>query len=116
MDQGTSGPQPNDGPNSEDFTSLLNLNSKENREMTINTAWLITIEITSQVVGKLDEPKEILNYQIQETTSATIAEKVLLSIQNTLRTLSSCLKSNLDRQSIELHGSPAPKLNLERKS
>ena len=41
----------------EDFTSLLNTNSSENSDTTIETARLINSEITSQVARKLNELK-----------------------------------------------------------
>ena len=53
-------------PNSEDFRSLINTNSRENSEITIETARLINNEITSQVTRKLDEIRSDLNTQILE--------------------------------------------------
>ena len=71
-------------PTSEDFRSLINTNSRENSEITIETARLIKNEITSQVTRKLDEIRSDLNTQIWEVINSAIAEKVLLSIQNVL--------------------------------
>ena len=48
-------------PISEDFRSLSNTNSRENSEITIETARLLNNEITNQVTRKLDEVREGLN-------------------------------------------------------
>ena len=64
-------------PVSEDFGSLINTNSRENSEVTIETARLINNEITSKVTKKLDEIRSDLNTQILEVINSAIAEKVL---------------------------------------
>ena len=71
-------------PTSEDFRSLINTNSRENSEITIETARLTNNEITTQVTRKLDEVREDLNTQILEVINSAIAENVLPSIQNAL--------------------------------
>ena len=48
-------------PISEDFRSLVDTNSRENSEITIETARLINNDITSQVTRKLDEIRSDLN-------------------------------------------------------
>ena len=70
----------------EDCRSLLNVNSRENSERkTIETTRMISDEIKNQVARRLNEIKLSLNSQIQDAIGAAIAEKVLHSIQNTLR-------------------------------
>ena len=54
--------------------------SRENSEITIETARLINIEITSQVTRKLCEIRSDLKSQILEVINSRIAEKVLPSI------------------------------------
>ena len=71
-------------PISEDFRSLINTNSREYSEITIETARLINNEITYQVTWKLDEIRSDLNTQILEVVNSAITEKVLPSIQNVL--------------------------------
>ena len=71
-------------PTSEDFRSLIITNSRENSEITIETARLINNEITSQVTRKLDEIRSDLNTQILEVINSANTEKVLPSIQNVL--------------------------------
>ena len=83
LDLESNGPQ-TANPISEDFRSLINTNSRENSEITIETARLINNEITSQVTRKLDEIRSDLNSQILEVINSAITEKVLPSIQNVL--------------------------------
>ena len=54
-------PQQNIEASGEEFRSLLNTYSRENSEITIETAELINNGITSQVVKKLDEIRTDLN-------------------------------------------------------
>ena len=70
----------------EDFRSLLNTNSRENSEITVETTRLINEEISNQMSRRLNEIKSSLNSQIQNAISAAIADTVLPSIQNTLET------------------------------
>ena len=51
-------------PTSEDFRSLIKTNSRENSEITIETARLINSENTSQVTRKLDGIRSDLNSHI----------------------------------------------------
>ena len=67
-------------PISEDFRSLINLNRRENSEVTIETTRLINNEITSQVTRRLDEIGSDLNTQIWEVIISANAERVLPSI------------------------------------
>ena len=93
-------------PIREDFRSLINTNSRENSELTIETARLINNEITSQVTRKLDEIRSDLNTQILEVINSAITEKVLPSIQNVLGVQSSESDAIRDTQSGRLNRSP----------
>ena len=84
LDSGSSRPQQSSNVIGEDFRSLLNTNSRENREITIETTRLIKDEISSQLSRKLNEIKTSLNSQIQNAILAAITDTVLPSIQNTL--------------------------------
>ena len=83
LDSGSSRPQQSSNVIGEDFRSLLNTNSRENSEITIETTRLINDEISSQLGRKLNEIKTSLNSQIQNAISAVITNTVLPSIQNT---------------------------------
>ena len=93
-------------PISEDFRSLINTNSRENSEITIETARLINNEITSQVTRKLDEIISDLNTQISEVINSAISEKVLPSIQNVLGVQNSESDAIRDTQSGRLNRIP----------
>ena len=84
LDSGSSRPQQNSNVIEEDFRSLLNTNSRENSEITIETTRIIGEEISNQISRKLNEIKTSLNFQIQDAISNAITEKILPSIQNTL--------------------------------
>ena len=85
VDRESNGLQQNANPTSEDSRSLLDANSRESSEITIETARLIKNEVSNQVTQKLDEIKMDSNSQILGANDSTISEKVLPSIQNTLR-------------------------------
>ena len=93
-------------PISEDFRSLIITNSRENSEITIETARLINNEITSQVTRKLDEMRSNLNTQILEVINSAITEKVLPSIQIVLGGKNSGSDAIRDPQSGRLNRSP----------
>ena len=84
LDSGSN--RPNQNPNlvGEDFRSLLNTNSRENSEITIETTRLINEEISNQVSRKLNEIKTSLNSQVQNAITSAITNTILPSIQNTL--------------------------------
>ena len=84
LDLGSNRPQQSSNLIGEDFRSLLNTNSRENSEMTVETNRMISEEISNQTSIKLNEIKESLNYQLQDEISSAITDKVLPSIQNTL--------------------------------
>ena len=87
----------------EDFRSLLNTNSRENSEITIETTRMIDEEISNQMSRKLKEIKNSLNTRIQDAFSSAIAEKILLSIQNMLVMQERVNYTMVDRRSIGLH-------------
>ena len=89
-----------------EFRSFLNTNSRENSEITIETARTISEEISNQVSRKLNEIKNSLNFQIQDAISNAITKKMLPSIQNTLETQGRVKCTTMDRGSIGLHNSP----------
>ena len=64
----------------EDFRSLLNTNSRENTEVTVETTRLINEEIANKMSRRLNEIKSSLNSQIKNAVSAAIADTVLPSI------------------------------------
>ena len=84
LDSRSSQPQQNSNLVGEDFRSLLNTNSRENSEITIETTRMISEEISNQMSRKLNEIKTNLNFQIHDAISNAITEKILPSIQNTL--------------------------------
>ena len=66
----------------EDFKFLLNTKSRENSEITVETAGMVNCEITSQVTRNFDEIKIDLKTQISETIISAIMKEVLPFIQN----------------------------------
>ena len=105
LDSGSSRPQQSSNVIGEDFTSLLNTNSRENSEVTIETSRMINEEISNQMSRKLNEIKTSLNSQIQDAISNAITEKILPSIQNTLEMQGRVNYTTGDRGSIGLHDS-----------
>ena len=65
LDSGSSRPQQSSNVIREDFRSLLNTNSRENSEITIETTRLINEENSHQMSRKLNEIKTSLNSQLQ---------------------------------------------------
>ena len=91
----------------EDFRSLLNTNSRENSEVTVETTRLINEEISNQMSRRLNEIKSSSNSQIQKAISAAIADTVLPSTQNTLKMLQGRTNfAMVDRESNGLRHSP----------
>ena len=68
----------------DDFWCLLNTNSRENREMALETTRMISDEFTNQVTRRLYEIKSSLNTQIHDAITTAIAAKVLPFIRYTL--------------------------------
>ena len=106
VDQGSIRPQQNSILVDEDVRSLLNTNSRENSEMTIETSRMIHEEISNQMTRKLNEIKTNLNSQIQDAITTATAEKVLPSIQNTLSMQGRENFTVMDRRYSRLHRSP----------
>ena len=78
LDLGSNRPQQSSNLIGEDFRSLLNTNSRENSEMTVETNRLINEEISNQMATKLNEIKENLNYQIQDAIQPLLQIKCYL--------------------------------------
>ena len=76
LDSGSSRPQQNSNLIGEDYRSLLNTNSRENGDITIETTRMISEEISNQMSRKLNEIKTSLNFQIQDAINNAIIEKV----------------------------------------
>ena len=116
LDLESNGPQTSNTI-SEDFRSLINTNSRENSEITIETARLINNEITSQMTRKLDEIRSDLNSQILEVINSAITEKVLPSIQNVLGVQNPESDAIRDSQSGRLNRSPEDRFgHMDRQS
>ena len=106
LDSGSSRPQQSSNVIGEDFRSLLNTNSRENSENTIETTRMISEDISNQMSRKLNEIKKSLNSQIQEAINNVMTERVLPSIQNTLRTHGNVNYTTMDQASVGPHRSP----------
>ena len=63
---------------------------------------MMSEEISNQMSRKLNEIKNSLSFQIQDTISSAISEKILPSIQNTLETQGRAHYSIVDRGSVGL--------------
>ena len=105
LDSGSSILQQSSNLVGEDFSSLLNTNSRENSEITIETTRMISEEISNQVSRKLNEIKISLDFQIQDAISNAITEKILPSIQNTLEAQGKGNYTRVDQGSSELQDS-----------
>ena len=81
LDSGSSRPQQNSYVMGDDFRSLLNTNSRENNEITIETTRMISKEISNQMSRKLNEIKTSLSFQIQDAISNSITEKYFLPLK-----------------------------------
>ena len=103
LDSGSNGPQQSSNVIGEDFRFLLNTNSRENSEITIETTRMINEEISNQMSRKLNEIKSSLNNQIQDAISSAITEKILPFIQKTLEMQDRVNQTMVDRGSTGLH-------------
>ena len=83
LDSGSSRPQQNSNVIGEDFRLLLNTNSRENSEISVETTRIISEEISNQMSRKLNEIRNSLNSQIHEAINSVMTETVLHSIQIT---------------------------------
>ena len=106
LDSGSNRPHQNTNLVGEDFRSLLNTNSRENSEMTIETTRLINEEISNQISRRLDEIKGSLDSQTRSAISAAVADNVFPSIQHTLEMQGRANFLMVDRASNGLHPSP----------
>ena len=71
------------------FRSILNTNTSENSEITVETSRAINSEISSQMSRKLEEMRSDLNSHILDAIDPTIEEKVIPSIKNALESQNS---------------------------
>ena len=85
--------------NSEDFRSLLNSNSKENSESTVETMRLVNSEITK----KIDELRRELNSQLVDVINSAITEKVLPDIRNLVSNQNPVFREEVDQRSSGLN-------------
>ena len=106
LDSGSNRLHQNPNMVGEDFRSLLNTNSRENSEVTIETTRLINEEISNQMSRRLNEIKSSLNSQIQNAISVAITDTVLPSIQSTLEMQGRTNFAMGNRESNGLHPSP----------
>ena len=105
LDSGSNRPHQSSNVIGEDFRSLLNTNSRENSEISIETTRMINEEISNQISRKLNEIKNSVNNQIQDAISSAITEKILPSIQITLEMQDRVNHTMVDRGSNGLHDS-----------
>ena len=85
--------------NSEDFRSLLNSNSRENSESTVETMRLVNSEITK----KIDELRRELNSQLVDVINSAITEKVLPDIRNLISSQNPVFREEVDQRSSGLN-------------
>ena len=64
--------------------SLFKTNSRENSEISVETARMINCETSSQMSRKPDEMNATLTFQILQAISSAIAQKVLPRLQSSL--------------------------------
>ena len=100
LDSGSNRPQQISNVIGEDFRSLLNTNSRENSQVTIDTTRMISDEISNQISRRLNEIKTSINFQIQDAISDAITERILPSIQNSLEMQGRANCSMMDRGSV----------------
>ena len=81
------------------FRSILNTNTSENSEITVETSRAINSEISSQMSRKLEEMRSDLNSHILKAIDSAIEEKVIPSIRNVLESQNSTKNTNMDLRS-----------------
>ena len=99
IDLGSDGTREDPLQNSEDFRSLLNSNSKENSESTVETMRLVNSEITK----KIDELRRELNSQLVDVINSAITEKVLPDIRNLVSNQNPVFREEVDQRSSGLN-------------
>ena len=95
--------------NIEDLRSLLNSNSRENSQTTLETVRLVNTELTRRI----EELKRDLNSQIIESINSAINEKILPSIRNTLGSQKPDFGKVWTIGPVELAGPPKVKIERE---
>ena len=71
-------------PTETDFRSLLNTNSREKSELTVETVGTINLRFQAKCQGKLDKIKTDFTSQILPAINSAINEKVLPILRNSL--------------------------------
>ena len=99
IDLGSDGTRGDPLQNSEDFRSLLNSNSNENSESTVETMRLVNSEITK----KIDELRRELNSQLVDVINSAITEKVLPDIRNLVSNQNPVFREEVDQRSSGLN-------------
>ena len=82
--------------NDEEFRSYLNTNLSKNIGLTVETSRAINSEISSQVSRQLEEFTSDLNTLILKAINSAIAEKVLPSIESSIRPTKTALNAKCD--------------------
>ena len=85
--------------NNEDFRLLLNSNSREISESTVETMRLVNSEVTK----KIDELRRELNSQLVDAINSAITEKVLPDIRNMVTSQNSVFREEVDHRSRRLN-------------
>ena len=106
LDSESNRPQQSSNIAGENFRTFINKYSQENREITIETTWMISEEISNQESLKLIEIKSSLNSQTQDAISTAIAEKALPSIQNTISMQGDSISSWKTKGPVGYKGAP----------
>ena len=100
----------NANPNSDDFRTLLNFNSKGSSMITAEIMRMLESVITSKVSSNLIEIKIALIFQIRKAIEQAITEQDLPSIQNNLCAKEIGCKTKVDLTCSGRHRSPEVKL------
>ena len=114
LDSGSSRPQQTSNVIGEDFRSLLNTNSRENSEITVETTRMISEDISNQMSRNLNEIRNSLNSQIHEAINSVMTDTVFPSIQNTLGTHGNVNYITMDQASAGPHKCPSSSYFVSR--
>ena len=89
----------------EEFRSNIDTNLSENSGLTVETSSAVNSKISSHVSRQLEELKSGINAQVLEVLNSAIAEKVLPSFGNSMRSTKTNLNAKRDLRSDRLHHS-----------
>ena len=93
---------------------MLNTNTSENSEITVETSRAINSEFFSQMSRKVEEMKSDLNSHILNAIDSAIEEKVIPSIRNALECQNSTENTNSDLRSDGPHPSTFGQVRPQR--